>query len=139
MVVWLSYFYSSGRLSNKACTRRVGLCATYNHLLRLSSYLLSGFYPPRPQAGKANRWADTMQTRTDLELISLLNKGIVRILQIAPNYEVRLSNLLSYFHELEQICLTRRAANAPCAECGGEFLHKEGCSQELSFYEAAHR
>ena len=34
---------------------------------------------------------------------------------------------------------TKRAADAPCAECGGEFLHKEGCSQELSFYEAAHR
>ena len=33
---------------------------------------------------------------------------------------------------------TTRAVDAPCAECGGEFLHKEGCSQELSFYETAH-
>lgn len=33
---------------------------------------------------------------------------------------------------------TTRAVDAPCAECGGAFLHKEGCSQELSFYETAH-
>ena len=32
----------------------------------------------------------------------------------------------------------KRAVDAPCAECGGAFLHKEGCSQELSFYETAH-
>jgi len=33
---------------------------------------------------------------------------------------------------------TKRAVDAPCAECGGAFLHKEGCSQELSFFESAH-
>ena len=42
------------------------------------------------------------------------------------------------WHRLPSRRTTTRAVDAPCAECGGAFLHKEGCSQELSFYETAH-
>ena len=31
---------------------------------------------------------------------------------------------------------TKHALDAACAECGGGYLHKEGCSRELAFFES---
>jgi hypothetical protein len=42
---------------NKACTRRVGVCAIYKHFSSFGFFYISNIIHARPHAGNANRWA----------------------------------------------------------------------------------